>query len=207
MERVFYGTNSNRSIESNATSWAEAWEGHLLKIRTDYGDPLCRQYVDAYETATFWIFRSYLFFDTTVLSPSLNILAATLSLFLLFVEYPGGDLYQNIQVTEGVQHDPIVTGDWSPQNPLSTVGGQLDMRDYTSQKHYDISLNASGIGWINKSGITKFCIRQEIDVENKDPNLIVRKTWFNSAQRGAGYKPILTVYEPGSPRSQAVLIG
>jgi len=126
------------------------------------------------------IWRSALFFDTSSLPDTAVITAATLSL------YGSQDASQtdfDITVVNGtLLNDPIVAGDYGDLLNETTSGGAFNTSGFSVNSSNDIPLNAVGIGWISKTGMTKFGLRSSRDITATAPGefgewVSVRRCW------------------------------
>jgi len=115
------------------------------------------------------VFRVFLFFDTSSIPENAIITSATLSI-KVYVDLSSTDFNLTIQ-----------NGDVYPSNPLKPtdyyyghytgIGGIFDT-SHIRIGYNNITLNQEGIKWINREGITKFCLRSSRDINNIPP-----KTW------------------------------
>ena len=145
------------------------------------------------------IYRSFLYFDTSDIGDGVTISSA--SLFLYFNnEGTGADF--NIIVQTGTSstypHDPMTTSDFN-YTLYTGSGGSLSTIDLPLEEYSEIELNATGYGWINKTGNTKFCLRSEEDINNSAPTNYERVR-YTTYEYGTGYQPYLevtyTIIEP-----------
>jgi hypothetical protein len=141
---------------------------------------------------TYMIYREYVFFDTSNLPDAATITVADLSLYSDGSSYNMG-AGDGIQITNGMAtypHDPVVSGDYSRAN-YSGNGGTMT-RNYTAGYHA-ISLNATGLSWINATGYTKFALHSLTDIAGTSP-ASVNEFWSVYAyEKGAGYRPKLDI--------------
>jgi len=114
----------------------------------------------------------------------------------------------NLYIVEGVQGDPVVVANYGDELPYVTSWGFIDLRNIVDDQYNNINLTADGLAGINKTGITKFCLKGQFDLDDIDP-ASVYDNWlkFHSNQKGTVYRPKLTVtYSIALARSQAHLI-
>jgi len=193
LDAYFYATASNRDIRSNDVAWPICRAGARLTVSFWHDAPLYRLFPGAWLTVSYFINRSFLFFDTSTLPDTTKILSAE---FLPFVEWhrrTSSAAYPHIQITKGLAIPPIVIGDYLIQTNETLVLGQIDLGTITDGQYNSIPLNQDGINHINLTGVTKYCIRQEMDILNIVPPLGVNDLWSYSEQKGAGYRPMLHV--------------
>lgn len=177
---AFYDTGSDEGLLKHSTvSYADArdatsgdyylWKDYgsaeIGQRRTENGD---------YNPTDWYIYRSYVYFDTSVLGSGATITSATLSIcvwdFKSHVEY-GGPIHFDVVIQDGqptYPHDPVEMGDFDRTN-YSDDGGSWNTSNFTGEGYYDITLNATGRGWINKTGTTKFCLRSSRDISGTEP--------------------------------------
>jgi len=193
IKQVFFPLENNRTLRSNSVGWGACWGGSSLEILPSWDPPDSRLISAAVLTASYFISRSFLTYDTTPIPATAIIQSATLKPWF-FVKYiTSSVLYPYWQITPGHQSDPIETDDWDAQNPETTILGQIDIRDIILNQFNDIPLNAEGLTHINKGGLTKYCNRIELDIRNIPPPLGANAAWYHSAQKGASFWPLLEV--------------
>jgi len=74
--------------------------------------------------------------------------------------------YSDVHVVEGVQNIPVVVGDYGAHLSKTTSGGVILFADIGvgNANPNIITLNATGLTWINPSGLTKLCLRLISDI-------------------------------------------
>ena len=148
--------------------------------------------------------RGALFFDTSSLPDDASIVAATLSLNLYA---DNSDTDFDITVVDGsLLNDPLVAGDYGDLLNQTTSGGVLNTADFSYSGYEDIPLNAFGIGWISKTGMTKLGLRSSRDITNAEPSTI-ELVGVHSYEIGDRYRPrlVVTYYELPSPSAVPTL--
>lgn len=124
-------------------------------------------YYTAYDR--YYIYRSFFSFNTFKIPNGATILSAVLHMQLKSkVENDIGqsDLY----VVEGVQHSPPILTDYGAHVAKVASGGSIAYADLPLVgEFFDIPLNKTGRGWINKHGDTKFCVRLNGDRLDHEP--------------------------------------
>ena len=149
------------------------------------------QYFYEYNGA-YWIRRAFVYFNTgSVLPENADITSATLALYGRD-DYSDTDFYITIQSGMSTYpHDPVVTGDYNKAY-YSGDGGSLHTSDFSSYDYNDISLSATGRGWINDSGWTKFMLRSNREILGTTPTGSEGVVVY-SFEKGTGYAPKLAV--------------
>ncbi|GAH67590.1 unnamed protein product, partial [marine sediment metagenome] len=110
--RVFYALPNNRTIRSNASTWAVCWAGNLLTIPTNWDDPWYTLFSGAVLTASYWAYRNFLTFDTATLPDTAKIQSAQLIPYVYYARCTASTIRPYWQINPGHQSDPVVTGDW-----------------------------------------------------------------------------------------------
>jgi len=193
LDAYFFGTASNRTIRSNAVDWGSCRSGNSLVVGNWHNAPLYRLLASSIQTATFWITRSFLFFDTSTLPGTARVLSGELRLYGQIANKTSSAAYPYIQVTKGYQSDPPVIGDWAGQTDETQVLAQFHLDSIIISGYNDFPLNQGGLDHVNLTGITRYCIRQEMDVRNVVPPLGANELAYWSQQKGAGWFPMLHV--------------
>jgi len=154
--------------------------------------------------------RGFLYFDTSALGATAVISAAVLSLYgMVAIENDAVGDHSDLGIVEGVQSDPFDAADYGDHLSKTTLGADTYYTHPIATDDYnDKALNATGIGWINKTGTTLFCLRLKGDIDKSTPtgeNLV--GVWAN--EKGAGYLPKLVItYTPAvAGRSYGFIAG
>lgn len=112
--------------------------------------------------------RLLLFFDTSNLPDDAILISAKLYLWG-YADFSGTDfniIIQNGQPT--YPHIPIMDIDYNLINYMGN-GGSLHTVNFVISQYNEIVLNNDGLEWINKTGITKFCLRSDNDINGFPP--------------------------------------
>ena len=144
-----------------------------------------------YSSGTYVVNRAFVYFDTSALPDGATISSAILS---LRGETDVSTTNFNIVVQTGMPtypHDPLATGDYK-YDLYSGTGSSFSTGGYVTTGYNNISLTADGLTWINKAGITKFCIRSSRDIAATTPTYPEYVQVYNY-EKGAGYRPTLYV--------------
>jgi len=182
------GGDSYSSVRTAANGDGVSYGGDYISVGQIYASSSDRYNVQ----------RSYVFFDTSYLGTA-TITGATL---YLYGDYDDSSTNFSITITTGMPtypHDPPVNGDFYYLNYGTTSGGALSTTSFSITGYNAITLNATGYGWINKTGTTKFCIRSSRDIAGNTPTGH-ETVDIKGYGVGAGYWPYLAVtYIPGAP--------
>lgn len=193
---LFYNSASNRTIRKDHALWNVCHDAAAGTILPWHAPPQCYLYIWNRLVVLYQIRRSFLFFDTTTIPAATQVGEARLDLYILFAEATSSHGQPNIYITRGVQQDPVLTTDYGAQLPHTIVGGQADIRDLIVGSYNSIIFNTDGLPFIVPGGITRLCMRGQMDVEDSPPPLGSNNVQYHSEQRGFGYRPLLTLCYP-----------
>jgi hypothetical protein len=198
-EATFYSTASDGYLISENASYTNAHDAGTGLISDSYNLLDIGQKLALPPFSPLYsIYRSALFFDTSSLPDDVYITSATLSLYGV-ADASHTDF--DITVVDGSSfNDPLVAGDYGDLRTQTTSGGVFNTAGFATGGYNDIHLNAIGMGWISKTGITKFGLRSSRDIYANAPSG-GEEILVSSNDRGVGYRPILVVtyYELPSP--------
>ncbi|MEM3579213.1 MAG: hypothetical protein QXL54_03195 [Candidatus Bathyarchaeia archaeon] len=113
------------------------------------------------------IFRGFLYFDTSVIPDSANIVSAVLSLYVYLK--PASDF--NVTVQNGqptYPNMPPQPGDYYYAY-YDGNGGSRSTSTISATGYWNITLNSAGLTWIQKNGVTKLCLRSSRDIAGIPP--------------------------------------
>lgn len=181
---TFNPFNDDSVRQSNAT-FSTAHDALTGTSRNDiYNLVNCYLFGGSYE-----IERSFETFDTSSISDSDYISNVTLT---LRVEGVGGST-GSFNVYSSTHTDTIVDGDYD-LGGTTAYATAIPIGNITAGQDITFTFNSAGRAAINKTGYTKFCIRQvENDVGNSAPGSSeVNRFWYTNGA-AASNKPLLTV--------------
>jgi len=140
--------------------------------------------------------RGALFFDTNSLPDSAVITSATLSLYL--DSKSGTPVFDVIVVDGSSLEDPPAASDYGYLGGKDISGGAVNTASLIVSDYNDIHLNAIGMGWISKTGMTKFGLRSSRDIGTIPPTTGNEFMSFHSYEEGSEYWPklVVTYYVP-----------
>jgi hypothetical protein len=165
-EATFYSTASDGYLEAYNSSYSVAHDAGTGLVNDGVTFLSIGQFLSA--TPLQVIERGAVFFDTSSLPDSVVITAATLSL------YGYGDWSDtnfDITVVDGsLLNDPLVAGDYGDLLNQTISGGAFNTAGFSTSGYNDISLNAVGMGWISKTGMTNFGLRSSRDITPTVPS-------------------------------------
>jgi len=137
------------------------------------------------------IYRAFIPFDTSSLPDACNITSVDLSIRLA-VNLSSQDF--NVTVQSGMPNHPelpLQSGDYNKAF-YSGAGGSRNTSTITTMNYWNITLNSTGLGWIDVDGTTKLCLRSSRDIAGIEPTTY-EFIDFYSAETGASSAPILYV--------------
>ena len=140
---------------------------------------------------SYWLYRTFVFFDTSIIPDDTNIISAKLS---LYGEYDGSATNFNITIQNGQPNHPnipIQLGDYD-KTFYSGNGGYLSTVGFSTSSYNNITLNTDGKSWISLSGVTKLCLRSSREISGTTPT---NEEYIQdySAEKGSVYAPKLYV--------------
>ncbi len=123
-------------------------------------------------TGTYFVYRGFVFFDTSSLPDNAVITSATLSL-RGEANFSDDDFDVVVQIGENYDaeniypHDPLQLGDYNYTHYSDNLGS-FNTADFVNAYHH-IALSDNADNWIDKQGITKFCLRSKNDIDSIPP--------------------------------------
>jgi len=142
----------------------------------------------AVTTGAYWsgagylsINRAFVPFDTSTLPSTATVTAATLKLYAVDKRDDFNDAYSYLNVFQGSQasNTSLVNADVDNcgdaiTNPTKG-SSDIDITGLSTGAYASFPLNSTGLGWINKTGYTKLCLREGHDTTN---NAVVNNGMF-----------------------------
>jgi hypothetical protein len=133
--------------------------------------------VYGYNSNTRWVLsRAFFLFDTSSIPDTDSIDSATFSFYITGKENSDndGEDFFNVIQTSPASNTDLVAGDFDQCGAVSnpTEGAtRVDMGSLSTSAYNDWTLDATGRGWIDKSGITKLGLREGHDILNSTPSV------------------------------------
>lgn len=186
--------------EASTEWWPDSWDEIHDDASADdkYSYKLLVE-VNVMESAASLLSRAFVYFDTSGLPDDCTVDSAILKLYGIgSPETEMGAWTLQVQTGSGTPptypHDPLVVGDYL-YSYYSGSGGTLASGSMGTG-YKNITLNATGEGWVSKVGTTKFALRElQHDISNSDPGDVTKEnSWeFYPYGQGDGYWPELVV--------------
>jgi hypothetical protein len=112
--------------------------------------------------------RAFYLFDTSAIGDSDTIDSGTLSLYWDTNKINGdndGQDYLSIVSTTPASNTALASGDF---DQIGTTKGSsdIDISSLSGGGYKDFTLNATGLGWVTATGVSKFGMREGHDIEN-----------------------------------------
>lgn len=149
------------------------------------------QCVNAWESVdlVYGVYRGYLSFNTASLG---NITILNVYITFARIEDEGEDDsgQSTLYLVEGVHGDSLVGTDFGDLLAKVTSGGVITYANWTASATPILSLNSTGLGWIQKSGITKFGLRLSGDINSQTPT---GDNYISADSLSMSNPPILTI--------------
>lgn len=141
----------------------------------------------------YYIYRGYLFFDTSALPDDANISSAQVGLYgITDNSQTNFNITLQISSTPSVYpHNPIVVGDYD-YTLYTGNGGSLSTSGFTTGGYNNISMSATGLTWISLTGTTEVCVRSSRDIASTTPTQYEDVIVYAN-EKGIGYQPFIEV--------------
>jgi len=165
---IFKSTSACGRIRSQNADYATAHDaasGNFLSVGQTQGI-IANEKPAAYYN----VWRSFLYFPTVSLPDDANITRVRVG---LRTDSPlEADLGQTtLHIVEGVQGDTLAYADFGAHLSKTTSGGSIDIAGMgVTNNFFWVTLNATGRGWVNKTGLTKLCLRSAGDIAKTVPS-------------------------------------
>lgn len=186
---TFYSSSSDGRIYSSAGDWATV----RAESSGTVDAAVTKSALAGWYDTSGRISRGFLFFNTSSIPDDAIITSATLYLYP-WINYSGDA--QDLVVTQGTTstypHDPLDIGDYSASN-YSGDGGRISSTSWTTGDYETLSLNSTGLSWINISGGTKLVFRSSMDIDNSESVANSEFVIYMSEQDGTDKDPYLSV--------------
>lgn len=188
-ESVKGSTDSRWAGKAADTTFALMYGGGGgVAVQDPASSPANLSGVDDSQTASPWLFRTYMFFDLSSYRKGIS----GVSLWLW--SYDLGADFEKLIVTEGKQDNPVtIGGSWTQQNSVTTNLGEIGIASITTGGYVKIPLNAAGLALVRgaKGGTLKLCLRTQDDVNNDFSVVVHDGYWHFYLPQEPGKEPYL----------------
>jgi len=150
------------------------------------------EYLYVGQGPTYYVDRSYLYFDTSLLPDNANITSAVLS---IYISSDASDADFNVTVQNGqptYPHMPLQPSDYY-YGYYTGNGGSRNTTTISGTGYWNITLNSQGRSWIKTDGVTKLCLRSSRDINSQEPTEN-EEIVFYALEGGQAYAPKLYVF-------------
>jgi hypothetical protein len=201
-EFQLWDVNPYRTFNPGHTGYLEGWSDisyanchdsvNAHEIKNDSGLIIVGQAKSSAISDQWWIWRgSTMLFDTSTISVSKNIIAATLLLYLK-PGYTVTEAFDLCAVGDPPVHQPLINTDFGALEPEETTLGQYSIPSGAIPEGWKaLELNSDGLDAINKGGATTFNLRSSDDISATAPAGYGQSTI--GIDTSSDYLPILVV--------------
>jgi len=186
--RTFSALSYDGFIKNSSETYSEVWNAQEGEI-SDGGVAL--RIGQLYSSSSYFIYRAFLFFDTSIIPDDATIINATLS---IHIQTDASTADFNVTVQNGqptYPHIPLQANDFY-KGHYSGNGGSRNTAEAPSSGYWNITLNENGLSWIQKAGTTKLCLRSSRDINGIQPSNL-EFLMIYTAEKGDAYAPKLYV--------------
>lgn len=184
---TFTTSASDGNVYGSGASYTTLWSASTGSVDSSS----TAIYIGQSLVSNYNIWRGFVYFDTSAIPDGATISSATLKL-AGYADDSATDFYITIQNGQPTYpSDPLVATDYD-KTYYSGNGGSLTTVGFSTTGYNNITLNATGLGWINKTGTTKLCLRSDREIAGTTPtgNECVR---VSSYEYGTSWRPSLVV--------------
>jgi hypothetical protein len=159
----------------------------------------------AYQVASFWIYRGFLYFDLSHVPVDYPATRVVLKLY----GKTKGTTVTGIVVVEGYQADPLVATSYQGQASTQTILGSISTNNVTLEEYNSIELNSDGLALvISQFGNTlKLCLKDDADNSDGAPAVDTNRDFTFYSGETEGKEPSLVIYvSSGASKSPTDLL-
>jgi len=151
------------TLWNTSATYNDAWANTTGTITP--GNIYVGQYILA---GDYTILRSYLMFDTSTI-PDLATITSGYVRMVVFDDQSTDDFNVTLQEVKSPKpHDPLIPTDYSKAGIAGHLG-HTNTTGYADESIFNISLTVSGRASINKTGMTKWSVRSNKDINASSP--------------------------------------
>lgn len=185
---TFYSTGYDGEILKSATTYLASHNATLgASIDSTSADIQIGQ---KYLAGTYYIYRGFLYFDTSPIPDDAIVTAANVSLNCSNIETN----YFNLVVQDGqplYPHTPLTLADFYSEH-YSGMGGNVSTSSLIANDYVNLTLSSTGLEWINLEDVTELAFLSDQDINYTSP---VNDATINiySVEQGQNGGPILYI--------------
>lgn len=149
-----------------------------------------------FDSSYYWIHRLFMYFDTSGLPDGASIDDGTKIRLCCETDYSTTDF--DLCTLKGTQGTTLEVEDYIAWDSETEGAGRWNSVNYSDENYIELSLNATGRSWIDKTGNTYFCFRslEDINVSTPADNEYVRFRASNDADKEP---KLYVVYSEAAP--------
>ncbi len=143
----------------------------------------------------YMVTRTVLQFDTSSLGTLIGITSATLAFKVSNIGSPPAQDF-NITMVDGTDaEDVLEVADYGELLIATVSGGSTVFTDpWVADSEKTITFNATGLTWINKTGLTKLCLRSDRDITPTQPTASGERIFIHQGGKSTeALRPLLTI--------------
>jgi hypothetical protein len=167
---IITGDSADGNIYNGGENYNTAWESATgMSLYDSFNNSVIGQIKQEFEydrEDLYHIYRDYWYFNTSDIPSNSTITKATITLYCWLPNDPVTLVIQNGQ--PDYPHNPLQSSDFDKSH-YSGNGGSLDTIGWAEDTAKELELNSNGIAWINKTGMTKLCLRVSNDIAGIAP--------------------------------------
>lgn len=197
---TFYPTTNKDGVvyyQPSGKTWAEIHDAATGDGFSFVSGQMCGIRIFKWTGGFMSMWRSFFPIDTSSIPDTADITSATFGCYTTGKTDQFNDAYSYMGLVQATPANPAAIADVDYDQTGTEKGAtDVDLTAWTTNAHTVYTLNATGLGWINKTGYTTFSVREGHDLENNSSG-------FSSYE--AGYwtgELVLMIYSSAGGTSQ-----
>jgi hypothetical protein len=163
---VFEALAYDGYLQNSSSTWSDAWAG---VTGTVYSDTTSMTVGDWIFFGSHYLRRSYLFFNTSSIPDTAVIESWYISCNFTSVTGTGFNITVLSPISSTYPHIPLQPEDFNKNNYQTSITSNCTILVDTIVTGQYNNFTASTEDWIDETGITKFCLRTDFDINNQEP--------------------------------------
>lgn len=221
---TIFSHSGDGGVEASDSSWAAARGATTGEVTDDTWCPIstCLVVIVTEEGGSFGIARTYVPFDTSSIPSGASVTAASLNVFVTNTgnEDNDGNDFITVVRTSQTNYASLAVGDVDNIGSIEGIdaGQRKDITSISTGAYLSFTLNATGVGWIAKSGEASAChssttgitclgLREGHDLNDSAIGLEVFNAIYGyaSERTGTSQDPYLDItYTDGTPVTRII---